>query len=68
VCGGAYLDALLVAGSLDEPVDVDSGEVDLVRVQAAGLDDLLNLGNADLAGRRHGRVKVAGRISARGVC
>jgi hypothetical protein len=38
---------------------IDARQVDLVRVQLAGLDDLLHLDDADLAGHRRQRVEVA---------
>src|SRR5690606_21578737 len=44
---------------VDDAVDVDARQVDLVRVDRADLDDLLDLGHADLAGHGAGRVEVA---------
>ena len=46
---GELLDALLVVRRLNDLVNEDSGEVDLVGMELAGLNNLLNLGNTKLA-------------------
>src|SRR5947209_20475407 len=55
---GAPLDPLLARRD-DQPVDVDAGRVDRVRVELARLDELLDLGDARAAGGRGHRVEVA---------
>ena len=44
------------------PLDEDAGQVDLVGVELAGLDELLDLGDGDPAGHGAERVEVAGRL------
>ena len=48
---GALLDRLLVLGALDDALHEDAGRVHLVGVELARLDQLLDLGDGDLAGR-----------------
>src|SRR3954447_141585 len=56
---GALLDRLLVARALEDALDVDRRQVDLIGVELADLDQLLDLGHRDLAGLRAQRVEVA---------
>src|SRR5690606_9539409 len=60
---GALLDALLGVRVVHDAIDIDAGQVHLVRVEVADLDDLLHLGDADLAGHGAGRVEVARRLA-----
>jgi hypothetical protein len=46
-----------------QAVHVDAGQVHGVGVDGAGFDDLLDLGDRDLARHRAGRVEVAGRAA-----
>ena len=62
VADGALLDALvggLLPGEGEHPVDEDAGRVDLVGVELAGLDELLDLGDRDAPGHGGERVEVA---------
>lgn len=60
---GALLDALLDAGAdLDDAVHVDAGQVHGVGVEHSGLDELLDLHDADAPGHRGERVEVARRL------
>jgi hypothetical protein len=43
-------------------VHVDAGQVHGVRVELAGLDELLDLGDGHPSGHRRERVEVAGRL------
>lgn len=56
---GALLDGDLVAGYVDHAVDVDAGEVHLIRVKGAVLDQVLDLGDDAVAGLSSGGVEVA---------
>src|SRR5690606_21331209 len=59
---GPLLDPLLcrlLGCQCDDPVDEDTGEVHLVGVQLAGLDELLDLRDGDPAAHRGERVEVA---------
>src|SRR6185436_10870244 len=56
---GAELDALLELRALDDAVDVDARRVDLVGIELAHLDQLLDLGHRDLAAGGDHRVEVA---------
>lgn len=48
--GGSHsLDPLLIRGALEDAMDVDTRQMDLVRVQLSGLEKLLHFGNTDLA-------------------
>src|SRR5688572_2247185 len=60
---GALFDRLLEGRALDDPLHVDAGGVDLVRVQRPRLDQLFDLGDRDAPGRRHHGVEVARRLS-----
>src|ERR1700732_3936524 len=55
----ALLDALLVRRAAHDAFDKNAGRVDVVGVDDAGLDEMLDLCNGDLRGRRHHRVEVA---------
>src|ERR1043165_7767739 len=56
---GALLDRLLVAGALEDPVHVDRRQVDLIGIDLADLDELLDLDDRHLAGLGAQRVEVA---------
>ena len=56
---GAELDAFLVGRALDDTVDEDAGRVNLVGIKLADLDELLDLGHANLAATCDHRVEVA---------
>ena len=47
----ALLDRLLVARALEDPLHVDRRQVDLIGIELADLDELLDLDDRDLAGR-----------------
>ena len=47
----AALDALLVARALEDAVHEDARRVDVVGIELADLDELLDLGDGDLAPR-----------------
>src|SRR6202030_1292289 len=55
----ALLDALLVRRAAHDAFDKNAGRVDVVGVDDAGLDEMLDLCNGDLRCRRHHRVEVA---------
>src|SRR5260370_26217080 len=55
----ALLDALLVRRAAHHAFNKNSGRVDVVGVDSAGLDQMFDLRNGDLCGRRHHRVEVA---------
>ncbi|GCC44544.1 hypothetical protein chiPu_0028512, partial [Chiloscyllium punctatum] len=57
--GVAEFDPLLARADLDDAFDEDAGRVDVVRVDLAGRHQMLDLGDGDLRGGRHHRVKVA---------
>src|SRR5580698_8857927 len=61
--GRALLDRLLVARALEHALDVDRRQVDMVGVELADLDELLDLDDRDLAGLRAQRVEVARRLA-----
>src|SRR6185437_8491407 len=60
---GAEFDALLVFRPFDDPVDVNAGRMDRVRIELADLDELLDLGDGDLAAGRDHRIEVARRLA-----
>ena len=60
---GPELDPLFVARALDDAVDEDTRRVDLVGIELADLDELLDLGHADLAASGDHRVEVPGSFS-----
>src|SRR6476661_1179413 len=53
----------LISGHLHYAVDVDSGGHDVLGVQAAGGDELGDLDDRVLGGRRHDGAEVAGRLA-----
>src|ERR1700720_3925175 len=55
----ALLDALLVRRAAHDAFDKDARRVDVVGVDASGLDQMLDLCNGHFRGRRHHRVEVA---------
>src|SRR5688572_29607977 len=55
----ALLDALLVMGIMHDALHEDAGGVDLVGLDLAGLNQVLDLCDRDLAGRRHDGIEVA---------
>jgi hypothetical protein len=57
------LDPLLVAAAFEDALDEDPRRVDLVGVELADLDQLLDLGDRDPAGHRGERVEVAGGLA-----
>src|SRR5260370_14517332 len=62
IADGALLDALLVRRAAHHAFNKNSGRVDVVGVDSAGLDQMFDLRNGDLRGRRHHRVEVARRL------
>src|SRR5262249_20696950 len=59
---GALLDVLLGVGDVNDALHKHARGNDVVRVDLAGLEQVLDLGNGDLAGGRHHRVEVARRL------
>src|SRR5262245_20979110 len=57
----APLDALL-SGSDDETIHEDARRVDGLRVELAGLDELLDLREGDLPGRHRHRIEIPRRF------
>ena len=57
----ALLDALLVARALEDVLHEDAGRDDVVGIERARLDQVLDLGDRDARGRRHHRIEVARR-------
>src|ERR1700719_148284 len=55
----ALLDALLVRRAAHDAFDKNARRVDVVGVDDSGLDQMLDLCNGDLRGRRHHRIEVA---------
>src|ERR1700688_1811865 len=55
---GEPLDPLLVTRSLEDPLDEDARRVNLVGIELAHLDELLDLGDRDLPRHRRERVEV----------
>jgi hypothetical protein len=60
---GAALDALFVAGALEDALDVNAGGDDGVGVEGAGVDEFLDFGDGDAGGGGHHRVEIAGGLS-----
>src|SRR5665213_779092 len=58
----AVLDSLFKP-ALDQPVNIDSRGVYVIRVQCARRHDLLDLKHRDASGRRNGRIEVAGGVA-----
>src|SRR5215831_7732799 len=56
---GPLLDRLLEGRAGDDALHVDARRVDLVGLEVARLDELLDLGDGDLRGGRHHGVEVA---------
>lgn len=54
-----YLDAFFKGWSDDDPVDIDAGHVDVIRVKATNGDNLFHFSNGDLGCTRHRRIEVA---------
>ncbi|KCB34590.1 coenzyme A transferase [Bordetella hinzii CA90 BAL1384] len=61
--GGALFDALFGIGVEHDPMHIDAGQMDLVGIQAAGVDDLLDLDHRDLAGHGHIGIEIARRLA-----
>lgn len=59
-----YLNPLLVAGPLDDPLDVDVRYMDVFRGDFPNLHNLLHLSDRDAARLTHGRVEVTGSLPA----
>src|ERR1700730_3904549 len=59
----ALLDALLEIRAVHDALDEDAGRVDLVGVDLAGLDEILDLGDGDARRGRQARVEVARRLA-----
>src|SRR6202012_3987348 len=59
---GPLLDRLLAGLRLHDALNEDPRRVDMVGVDLARLDQLLNLGDGDLARHRDQRAEVAGRL------
>src|SRR6185312_13028557 len=56
---GALLDPLLERVAMHDALHENAGGVDLVWLDLAGIDELLDLHDGDLGGGRHHRVEVA---------
>ena len=57
--GVAELDPLLAGADVDDALDENAGGMDVVRIDLAGRHQMLDLGDGDLGGGRHHRVKIA---------
>src|SRR5690348_8019850 len=63
IAGGPFLDALGVAGSLDDAFHEDARRVDAVGLEIARVNELLDLGNRVPGRGRHHRVEVSRRLA-----
>src|SRR6266851_41512 len=59
----ALLDALLEIRAVHDALDEDPGRVNLVGVDLAGLDQVLDLGDGDARRRRHDRIEITRRLA-----
>src|SRR5215475_2682402 len=59
---GTAFDALLADAHGNDPLNEDARQMDGVRIELAGLDEFLDLGNGDLASHGTERVEVAGAL------
>lgn len=48
---------------LDNTVNIDAGNVDLIRLENTSLNNLLHLSNGDLCCSGHGRIEVSSSVS-----
>jgi hypothetical protein len=55
------LDDVLVVAHLDDAFDEQAGQVDVVGVDRAAVNQLVDLGHGDVRRHRHDRIEVAGR-------
>lgn len=62
-----YLNTLLVVAALNQPVHVNTRQMDFIRVKLAGFDDLLYLSNAYFSSSGERRVEVASGVSGKTV-
>jgi hypothetical protein len=63
LAGRALLDALLGARDVDDALDVDSGGDDVVGIDLARLDQMLDLGDGEPGRGRHHRIEIARRLA-----
>src|SRR3954451_22584163 len=59
----ALLDALLEVHAVHDALHEDAGRVDVVGIDLAGLDEVLDLGDGDAGRGRHDWVEVARRLA-----
>src|SRR5690606_1116433 len=55
---GALLDVFDRVGDVDHAIDVDAGRHDVIGIDLSRLDQMLNLGDSDLAGSGDHRIEV----------
>src|SRR5258708_31617362 len=63
LANGALLDLLVVGRAAEDAIDENARRVDVVGVELADLDQLLDLSDAYLRSRRHHRVEVPRRLA-----
>src|SRR5271166_3671312 len=62
LAGGALLDALPGDRDVNDALNIDAGGDDVVRIDRARLDQMLDLGDGEPGGGRHHRIEVARRL------
>src|SRR5580693_7455607 len=60
---GLALDPPLIVVTLEDAMDINARYMDLIGVQLAGLHQMFDLGDGDIACLRHGSRKIAGGLS-----
>src|SRR5262245_45545687 len=60
---GSLLDPLFVLGTLENVMHESTARDDMIGIDRARLDELLDLGNGDTRCRRHHRIEIPGRSS-----
>src|SRR5260221_2664889 len=60
---GALLDMLYRIGNMDDALYVNAGRDDVVSIEFAGRNQMLDLGNRHFPRRRHHRIKIARGLS-----
>src|SRR5258708_38590804 len=59
LAGIADLDALVAGADLDDAFDEKAGRMDVVRIDFAGGNEMLDLGHGDLRRRCHHRIEIS---------
>src|SRR6185437_14683857 len=60
---GTTFDTLFIAGSLKDAMDIDAGDMDLIRVQLTGLDEVFDFRDGDVSRFGHGSGEIAGGLA-----